>query len=137
MPIETVRADWIESQMFLLRDHAGFPVVMTQPNGVLGADLLPMSLIGCALWDVVAILRKQRQHVTNAQASAESVRDDEPPWRFREIRIRYKITGRNLKADRVQRAIELTESKYCSVYATLRDAVSIVSEFEIVDECDE
>lgn len=138
MPTETVRADWVESQVFLLRDHvrdhAGFPVVMTQPNGVLGADLLPMSLIGCALWDVVAILRKQRQHVTGAQASAESVRDDQPPWRFREIRIRYRIMGRSLKPDRVRRAIELTETKYCSVYATLHDAVHIVSEVEIVSE---
>jgi len=133
MPIETVRADWIEDQVFLLRDHFGFPVVMTHPMGVSGADLLPMSLIGCSVWDVIAILRKQRQQVTKLEVSADSVRDDEPPWRFREIHILYKITGRALNPERVRRAIDLAEQKYCGVYATLREAVEITSRFEIIE----
>ena len=133
MPIETVRADWIEDQVFLLRDHFGFPVVMTHPMGVSGADLLPMSLIGCSVWDVIAILRKQRQQVTKLEVSADSVRDDEPPWRFREIHILYKITGRALNPERVRRAIDLAEQKYCGVYATLRDVVEITSRFEIIE----
>src|SRR5512138_2982866 len=98
MPSETVRVDWIKDQEFLLRDRGGFPIVMTQPNGVNGADLLPLSLIGCAVWDVVAILRKQRQYLTDVTASATSDRDDEPPWQFRRIRITYTLTGRALNA---------------------------------------
>lgn len=133
MPIETVRADWIEDQVFLLRDHFGYPVVMTHPMGVSGADLLPMSLIGCSVWDVIAILRKQRQQVMKLEVSADSVRDDEPPWRFREIHILYKITGRALNPERVRRAIDLAEQKYCGVYATLRDVVEITSQFEIIE----
>jgi putative redox protein len=133
MPIETVRANWIEDQVFLLRDHFDYPVVMTQPMGVSGADLLPMSLIGCSAWDVIAILKKQRQQVRGLEVTAESVRDDEPPWRFRQIRILYKITGRDLDPQRIQRAIDISEQKYCSVYATLRDVVEITSRFEIVE----
>jgi len=133
MPTETVRADWIDEQVFLLRDQFGFPVVMTQPMGVNGADLLPMSLIGCAAWDVVAILRKQRQQVTRLQVTAESQRDEDPPWRYRKIRILYKISGRGLHPEKVQRAIELSETKYCSIYATLSDVVEITSTFEIVE----
>jgi len=134
MPTETVRADWIADQVFLLRDRAGFPIVMTQPQGVNGADLLPLSLIGCAAWDILDILRKQRQAVTRFEVIADSERDDEPPWRFRRIRVLYRIGGRNLDARRVERAIELTETKYCSIYVTLRDAIEIVSDYEIVSE---
>jgi putative redox protein len=134
MPIEKVRADWVEGQVFLLRDRGGFPVVMTQPMGVNGADLLPMSLIGCTSWDVIAILKKQRQQVTGLEVSAESERDDEPPWRFRKIRVLYKVSGRGLDPAKVRRAIELSETQYCSIYATLREVVEIRSEFEIVEE---
>ena len=133
MLIETVRADWIEDQEFLLRDHFGFPVMMAHPMGVSGADLLPMSLIGCSVWDVVAILRKQRQQVTKLEVTAESERDEEPPWRFRRIHILYKITGHGLNPERVQRAIDLAEGKYCGVYATLREAVEITNRFEIIE----
>ncbi len=134
MPTETVRVDWIADQVFLLRDRAGFPIVMTQPQGVNGADLLPLSLIGCAAWDILGILRKQRQAVTRFEVIADSERDDEPPWRFRRIRVLYRITGRNLDVRHVEHAIELTETKYCSIYVTLRDAVEIVSDYEIVSE---
>lgn len=134
MPTETVRADWIEDQVFLLRDRNNFPVVMTQPNGVNGADLLVLSLIGCAAWDVQSILNKQRQQLTNLQVTADSERDDEPPWRYRRIHIVYRVAGHNLKPDAVRRAIELAETKYCSIFATLRDAVEIQSDCVIVDE---
>lgn len=133
MPTETVHADWIDDQRFLLRDRFDFPIVMAQPNGASGADLLPLSLIGCAAWDVIAILRKQRQQITGFQVVAESEREDEPPWRFRRIRVTYRLTGSQIDPRRVERAIELTQTKYCSVFATLSQAVDIVSEYEIVE----
>ena len=134
MPIETVRVDWVADQLFLLRDRAGFPIVMTQPNGVNGADLLPLSLIGCAVWDVVLILRKQRQLLTGVAVGATSERDDDPPWKFKRIRIVYTLTGRNLIAEHVRRAIALSEEKYCAIYATLREVVELASEFVLVEE---
>lgn len=134
MPTETVHAEWVNDLVFLLKDQFGFPIVMTQPQGVNGADLLPLSLIGCAAWDVVAILKKQRQQVTGLEVSAESERDPDPPWRFRRIHITYHLRGRNLTEKSVKRAIELAEKKYCSIYATLRETVEILSEYVIVDE---
>ena len=132
MAVETVHVHWVEDKVFLLRDHFGFPIVMTQPLGVSGADLLPMSLIGCAAWDVLDILKKQRQQITALEVSADSEREDEAPWRFKKICLHYKISGHNINPDAVQRAISLTEGKYCSVYATLRAAIELVSEVEIV-----
>ena len=131
MPTETVTADWVREQVFMLRDHAGFPVIMAKPHGVLGADLLPLSLIGCAIWDVVDILRKQRQPFSRCEVHAESERDAEPPWRFRKIGIVYRVWGAHVNPAAVERAIRLTEEKYCSTYATLSLAVQITSRYEI------
>ena len=133
MTTETVRIDWIRDQLFLMRDRSGFPIVMTQPSGVNGADLLPLSVIGCSIWDIAAILQKQRQQVTDIQVTAESKREEEPPWRFRKIHIIYTFTGRDLSEDHIRRAIELTETKYCSTYATLREVVVLTSEYRIFD----
>ena len=133
MTVDKVSARWVSDQVFLLRDHFDFPVVMTQPMGANGADLLPLSLIGCAAWDVLSILKKQRQQVTQMEVSAESGRDDEPPWRFRYIRILYRIHGHNLDLERVRRAIDLAETKYCSVYVTLKAAVDLQSTFEVIN----
>ena len=133
MRTEKVTAEWLADQAFLLKDHKGFPIVMAQPMGVLGADLLPLSLIGCAGWDVMSILRKQKQPVVRCEVEAESERDEQPPWRFRRIRVLYKIWG-GVDPAALERAIRLTEEKYCSVFVTLRDAVEIQSRYEILSE---
>ena len=121
MATETVQIDWIRDQEFLMRDRFGFPIVMSRPSSANAADLLPLTLIGCSIWDIVAVLQKQQQHLTDVQVRAESVREDEPPWRFRGIHIHYTFTGQSLKEHFIQRAIELTETKYRSTYATLRE----------------
>jgi putative redox protein len=134
MTTESVSVEWVHDHVFLMRDHQDFPVVMTQPMGVSGADLLPLSLVGCAIWDVMAILLKQRQKVSRCEVSAESERDADPPWRFRRIRIVYHLTGKSLDEKAVERAIRLVEEKYCSVYATLKGAVELVSEYQIQED---
>jgi putative redox protein len=134
MLVETVRVDWLQEHVFLLRDHFNFPVLMTQPNGVNGADMLPLSLIGCAAWDVVSILRKQKQHLTKLAISADTEQDTDPPWKIRRITVHFKITGKRVTPEAVERAIHLTETKYCSVFATLREAVEISTDFEIQED---
>ena len=133
MAIETVTLDWVRERQFIMHDRTGFPIVMAHPNGVNASDLLPLSLIGCSSHDVVAILKKQRQQVKDLAVSAESTRDPDPPWTFRKIHVRYKVSGHGLDRDKVAKAIDLAEEKYCGVFATLRSAVEITSDFEIVD----
>ncbi|HXF84021.1 MAG TPA: OsmC family protein [Anaerolineales bacterium] len=133
MVTEIVSLGWIRERQFLLRDRNGFPLFMDQPMGVNAADLLPLSLIGCSAYDVIAILEKQRQKVTNLTVTAESTRDPHPPWRFRKIHIHYKVSGQNLERNKVARAIQLAEEKYCGVYATLKDAVEITNDFELIE----
>lgn len=131
MASERVTAEWLHDQVFMLRDHQGFPIVMAQPDGVLGADLLPLSLIGCAIWDVTSILLKQKQSIHHLEVEAYSEREDDPPWRFRKIRVVYKVWGDDVAKEALERAIRLTEGKYCSIYATLKPALELVSEYEI------
>ena len=130
---ETVSLDWVHERQFLMHDRAGFPIVMDHPNGVNASDLLPLSLIGCSSYDVVAILEKQRQNITGVAVTAESTRDQDPPWTFRKIHVHYKVSGHALDEVKVAKAIELAENKYCGVFATLRNAVEITSDFEIFD----
>jgi putative redox protein len=133
MLLETVNLDWVRKRQFVMRDRNGFPILMDQPNGVNAADLLPLSLVGCTSYDVIAILEKQHQEVADFSVTAESTRDPDPPWAFRAIHIHYKLCGSQLSAEKVSRAIELAEEKYCGIYATLKDVVQITSDFEIAE----
>ena len=133
MTVETVTLDWIRERLFLMHDRNGFPIVMDHPNGVNASDLLPLGLIGCSAYDVVGILEKQRQKVTDLAVTAESTRDPDPPWTFRKIHIHYKVSGRGLDENKVSKAIELAEEKYCGVFATLKNTIEITSDFEIIE----
>ncbi len=132
MTTEKVTAEWVRDQVFILSDRHGFPIVMAQPQGVVASDLLPLSLVGCSVYDVISILRKQKQAIQHLEVEASSEQDDEPPWCFRKIRILYRIWGKEISKTAVERAIRLAEEKYCSVYATLKSALEIVTEYEIM-----
>lgn len=106
---------------------------MKKPKGVSASDLLPMSLIGCASHDVVSILEKQRLQIHSLKVTAEATQDDTPPWRFRKIHVHYQVTGTGIDPEKVGKAILLSEENYCSVYATLRDAIEITHDYEVVE----
>ena len=133
MLIETVNLAWVKNRKFMLHDRNGFPIVMDQPDGVNASDLLPLSLIGCSSYDVIAILEKQQQKITDLAVSAQSTRDPNPPWAFRKIHIHYKLTGCKVDPGKVARAIDLAEEKYCGVFATLKQVVEITRDFEILE----
>jgi putative redox protein len=133
MATKTVSLHWNPEQGTILADSDQYQVVMKKPDGVSGSDLLPMSLIGCASYDVVKILEKQRQQLHRLRITAESTQDETPPWRFRSIHIHYQLTGTGLDAEKVSKAIQLSEENYCAVYATLKDVVEITHDFEIVE----
>ena len=133
MATKTVHLNWDPEGQFILLDNDNYKIIMKKPKGVSPSDLLPMALIGCASHDVVGILEKQRQGLQALKVTAESTQDDDPPWRFRKIHVHYQVTGRGLDAEKVGKAIQLSEENYCSVYATLRNAIEITHDFEIVE----
>lgn len=133
MATKIVHLNWNPEQQFILQDNDNYQIIMKKPKGVSASDLLPMSLIGCASHDIVSILEKQKQQLHSLKVSADATQDDTPPWRFRTIHIHYQVTGTGIDAEKVRKAILLSEENYCSVYATLRDAVEITHDFEVVE----
>ncbi len=133
MAAKNVHLNWNPDQQFTLQDNDGYQIVMKKPKGVSASDLLPMALIGCASHDVVEILNKQKQDLRQLNVTAESIQDETPPWRFRKIHIHFQVVGKGIDPEKVHKAIQLSEEKYCSVYATLKDAVEIVNDFEVVE----
>jgi putative redox protein len=99
--------------------------------GAKPADLLPLSLAACTAYDVVEILRKQRQRLVALEAIVTSTQDPDPPWAFRAIDVRWVLRG-DIEPHHAARALELAEGKYCAVAATLRGVVALTNSIAIV-----
>lgn len=99
-------------------------------------ELLLIALGGCTAVDVISILQKKREQVTDYKVEVRGERREDHPRSFRRMEVRHIVTGKNVSARAVAQAIELSESKYCSVAATLRPSAEIVSSYEIIDDPD-
>jgi len=132
MATKTVLLNWNSEEEFTLRDHDGYKVMM-KPKGVSASDLLPMALAGCSSHDVVSILKKQKLDLRELRVSAAATQDDDPPWRFRKIHLRYTAVGKGIDPEKLNKAILLSQEKYCSVYVTLRDALEITYDYEALE----
>src|SRR5215204_2734288 len=97
-------------------------------------ELLLVALGSCTATDVVSILAKKRQQVTNYTVEVTGQRREEYPRSFTAMKVHHILTGRSISPRAVSHAIELSETKYCSVAATLRPTVEIQSTFEIIEE---
>jgi putative redox protein len=93
--------------------------------------MLMVSLAGCTGMDVIDILRKKRQAVTDFEVRVRGVTADEHPKRYLTIEVTYVVTGHHLDPEAVRRSIELSETKYCGVMASLRPGAPITTRFEI------
>lgn len=102
--------------------------------GVRPMEMVLIGLGGCTAMDVLSILKKQRQQVTDLVIELEAQRREEPPKVFTEIHLRYIIKGHNLKNTHVKRAVELSAEKYCSVSAMLEKTATITHDYEIIEE---
>ena len=97
-------------------------------------ELLLVALGGCTAVDVVSILKKKRQKVTDYRVEVRGARRDEHPRAFTRIEVRHVVRGRGVSEAAVASAVELSETKYCSVAATLRPGVEIVTTYEVIED---
>ncbi len=93
--------------------------------------LLMVSLAGCTAMDVISILKKMKVDPVTFNVHAEGTLTDEHPKQFTSIHLIYEFTGDNIPLDKVQRAIELSQDKYCGVSATLKKAIPVTYEIKI------
>jgi putative redox protein len=96
-------------------------------------ELLLVALGSCTAVDVVSILRKKREQVTDYRVEVSGQRREEHPRSYKRMEVHHIVTGRNISERSVAQAIALSEEKYCSVAATLRPTAEIVSSFEIIE----
>ncbi len=97
-------------------------------------ELLLLALGSCTAVDVVSILDKKRQQVTNYRVEVRGQRREDHPRSYKRMEVHHIVTGRNVLERSVAQAIALSEEKYCSVAATLRPTAEIVSSFEIIEQ---
>ena len=97
-------------------------------------ELLLIALGSCTAVDVISILRKRRERVTDYRVEVRGTRREEHPRAYTRMELRHVVRGHNVSEKAVASAIELSETKYCSVAATLRPGVEIVTSYEIVEE---
>ena len=135
------RLKWLGEVAFEAESGSGHRIVLdgAPEHGGRNAGLRPMEavLIGvgaCSAFDVVSILKKARQAVSDCVVELEAERAANPPRVFTQVRMRFLVTGRDLRASAVERAVNLSAEKYCSATAMLRPGVDIRHEVEIVEE---
>jgi putative redox protein len=129
---------WIGSNMMTGFDSRGTPLVIgrwperdPESLGLKASDLLLLAAASCSTYDIVTILTKQREPLENVEVICTADQQKEPPFKFTHIHLHYRLTG-NINPEKAERAIQLSEEKYCSVTNTLRGNVEISSDFEIV-----
>ncbi len=96
-------------------------------------ELLAMGLAGCTAMDVIAILRKKRQVVTDYEVRVQAIRAEQHPMVFTEIAVEHRVTGEHVDPEAVRRAIELAETRYCSAGAMLGKIAKITHTFHIFE----
>lgn len=99
-------------------------------------ELFLMGLGGCTSMDILSILKKKRVKLDGYECHIEADRADEHPKVFTEVRVKFIFYGKEIPKEAVERAIQLSDEKYCSASAMLRKAVDIKIEYEIKEEKD-
>jgi putative redox protein len=97
-------------------------------------ELLLIALGSCTAVDVISIMRKKRERVSDYRVEIRGQRRAEYPRKFTHMDVRHIVRGHNISEKALAQAIELSDEKYCSVAATLRPGVEIVSSYEIIEE---
>ncbi len=131
---------WLDNMSFVGESESGHSVVMDGPpeSGGRNLGIRPMEMVllgmgGCTAFDVVLILKRQRQAITDCYVELTSERAEEAPKVFTKIHVHYVVKGKNLDDKKVARAVDMTAEKYCSVSIMLAKSVDVTHDYEIID----
>lgn len=134
------RIKWVENACFVGETGSGHGIVIDGAAEIGGRNLgaRPMELLltgvaSCSAMDVIHILRRARQPVTDCVVDADGRRADSVPRVFTDIHLHFTVTGNGLSTAQVQRAVQLSAEKYCSASIMLSRSVNMTHDFEIRD----
>ncbi len=142
--IMTAKAHLVGDMEFDVKSGSGHRVSLDaaehgggHDRGFRPMEMLLVGLAGCTAMDVIAILRKKRQHVTNYDVQVRGERADDHPMVYTDITVEHIITGHGVDPSAVARAIELSETKYCGAGATLSKTAKLKHTYRIVEAAPE
>ncbi|SET02535.1 putative redox protein [Nitrosomonas marina] len=134
------RIRWKGNVSFLAESGSGHQVLMDgapeaggQNQGPRPMEMILMGLGGCTTFDVIFILKKARQDVTDCVVEIEAQRAETDPKVFTQIHLHFILTGNRLNRHQVERAINLSAEKYCSASIMLKTTVNITHDYEVID----
>lgn len=134
------KVTWIKKMRFDGTANSGFTLPLDAKaeeggdcEGFRPMELIAIGLAGCTAMDVISILTKKRQQVSAFNVSVAAKRATEHPKVFTDIEIVYQITGKSVDPAAAERAIQLSEERYCPAQAMLSKAVYIHSRYEIIE----
>ncbi len=134
-----VKLEWLRSRMFVGTDHLGHSLAIgyqkeDEPSaqGVNPSDMLLLSAASCSAYDVVQILEKSKQPLEDLKVDVTAEQSQENPFPYVSLHFIYRIWG-DIPPEKIQRAMQLSEDKYCSVLATLKPGLTFTSEFVLED----
>lgn len=128
---------WVEKLSFVASDSFNHSIVLDTTaddggdgRGIKPMELLLMALVGCMAMDIVAILKKKRADLRRLSAEIDGDRSPADPKRFTDIRVKF-LANREVRFEDLQRSMELSRDKYCSVAGTLANAPKVVYEVAV------
>lgn len=127
---------WIDDELFIGTSESGHTIVLDANAGSLAPSPLESVLIslgGCSSVDVVSILQKARQNITGCSVEISATRVDTVPKLFSDIHLVFIIEGSDVSEKHVERAVNLSADKYCSVALMLNKSVNITHEFKVIN----
>lgn len=134
------RVKWVEQATFLAESGSGHAVVIdgAPEHGGRNLGVRPMEMVllgtgACSAFDVVHILKKGRQPITDCVVELSSERAETEPKVFTKIHMHFIVTGNNLPENQVKRAVELSAEKYCSATQMLNKVAEITHDYEVVN----
>lgn len=135
------RVKWVDGMMFVGESGSGHAIVMDgapeyggRNLGIRPMEMLLIGLGGCTAFDVIQILKKGREAVSDCEVEVSAERAETDPKVFTKIHVDYRVKGRNLAPAKVERAIALSKEKYCSASIMLGAVAEITHSWTAIDD---
>lgn len=136
---ETITAKWLEKMAFEAEAN-GHKIILDAEPEVGGENRGPhpkpfmlAALGGCTAMDVISILKKMRVKVSKFNVHVEGDLTEEHPKQFYKMHVVYEFTGKNLPFDKIKKAVDLSENRYCGVSALYKKVMELTSEIKIIE----
>jgi len=129
------KLEWKEKMQFVGQAGDSPSVILDNPDGKTGPtpmEMVLMGIAGCTAMDVISILRKKRADLTGFQVSITGERAEDHPKQYTKFLVEYVLEGRGLSSKDVERSIELSVTRYCSVINSMRAPVE--TSYRIIDK---